>query len=60
MIKVTLSQYTSANGTTVRKTEIENVTVIDMDDGFLRLVTGEGEMLKIALQMVVGYTAEVI
>lgn len=60
MIKVTLSQYTSANRTTIRETEIENITVIDMDDGFLRLVTGDGEMLKIALQMVVGYTAEVI
>lgn len=60
MIKVTLSQYTSVNRITIRETVIEGVTVIDMDDGFLRLVTGEGEMLKIALQLVAGYTAEVI
>ena len=60
MIKVTLSQYTSINRITIRETVIEGVTVIDMDDGFLRLVTGEGEMLKIALLLVAGYTAEVI
>lgn len=60
MIKVTLSQYTSVNRITIRETVIEGVTVIDMDDGFLRLVTCEGEMLTIALQLVAGYTAEVI
>ena len=60
MIKVILSQYTSVNRITIRETVIEDVTVIDMDDGFLRLVTGEGEMLKISLQLVACYTAEVI
>lgn len=60
MIKVTLTIYTTKTQNTMRTEEIENVTTIDSDAGFLRLITGDGELWKIEQEDVVGYTAEVI
>lgn len=60
MIKVTLTIATSETKVTTREEVIENVTVIDCDDDYLRIITGEGEMHKINQVLVIGYTAEVI
>lgn len=60
MIKVTLTMATSETKVTTREEVIENVTVIDCDDDYLRIITGEGELRKINQVLVIGYTAEVI
>ena len=60
MIKVTLTVYTTKTKNTMRTEEIENVTTIDVDSSYLRIITGDGELWKIEQDDVVGYTAEVI
>lgn len=60
MIKVTLTMAISEMRVTTREEVIENVTVIDCDDDYLRIITGEGELQKIDQSLVIGYTAEVI
>ena len=60
MIKVTMTLYTSKTHNTTRTDYFEDVTVIDVDDDYIRIIGGEGTMDKIELSEVVGYTAEVI
>ena len=60
MIKVTMTLYTSKNHNTTRTDEFEFVSVIDVDDNYIRIINHEGVMYKIASSEVVGYTAEVI
>ena len=42
------------------KITIENVTVIDVDDEYMRVLTSEDKFFKFELKHIVGYTAEVI
>lgn len=60
MIKVTLMIYTTKTQNTKRTEEIENVTTIDSDNEYLRIITGDGELWKIEQEDIIGYTAEVI
>lgn len=60
MIKVTMTLYTSKNHNTTRKEEFELVTVLDVDDDYIRIINSEGVMYKVESSEVVGYTAEVI
>lgn len=60
MIKVTMIIYTTKTQNTKRTEEIENVTTIDSDNDYLRIITGEGELIRIEQEDIVGYTAEVI
>lgn len=60
MIKVTIMIYTTKTQNTKRTEEIENVTTIDSDNDYLRIITGDGELWKIEQEDIIGYTAEVI
>ena len=60
MIKVTIMIYTTKTQNTKRTEEIENVTTIDSDNDYLRIITCDGEMFKIEQEDIIGYTAEVI
>lgn len=60
MIKVTIMRYTTKTQNTKRTEEIENVTTIDSDNDYLRIITGDGELYKIEQEDIIGYTAEVI
>lgn len=60
MIKLTIMLYTTKTQNTKRTEEIENVTAIDSDHDYLRIITGDGELYKIEQEDIIGYTAEVI
>ena len=60
MIRVTLMVYTTKTHNTKRTEKIENVTTIDSDNEYLRIITGDGELWKIEQEDIIGYTAEVI
>ena len=60
MIKLTITLYTSKNHVTVRTEEYENVSVIDLDETYMRIIHRDGTMHRIELSEVIGYTAEVI
>lgn len=59
MIKVTLTRFTSPASMIIGTEVIENVTVVDVDDCYLRIITSAGEMKKYGLDIVKGYTVEV-
>lgn len=60
MIKVTMTLYTSKKHNTIRTEEFEFVSVVDVDDKYIRIVNCEGILYKVETSEVVGYTAEVI
>ena len=60
MIRVTFTVYTTKTHDTKRTEKIKNVTAIDSDNEYLRIITGEGELWKIEQEDIIGYTAEVI
>lgn len=60
MIKVTMTLYTSKNHNTTRTEEFEFVSVIDVDDKYIRIINHEGILYKVESSEVVGYTTEVM
>ena len=60
MIKVTITIYTSDTYITTREDVYVDVTTIDSDDYYLRIITGDGSLIKIKQSELLGYTAEVV
>lgn len=60
MIKVTITKFVNPQSMIIGAETIKNVTVIDMDECFIRLITEDGKMIKYPLDIVKGYTAEMI
>ena len=60
MMKATLTKFVNLARTSIGTEIIDNVTVIDVDECYLRIITSEGEMKKYPIDMVKGYTVEVL
>lgn len=60
MIEVRMTLYTSKEHNDTREDEFEHVTVIDVDNKYIRIINDQGVMYRVESSEVVGYTAEVI
>ena len=60
MLKVTITKLINPQSMIIDSETIKTVTVIDMDECFIRIITEDGKMIKYPLDIVKGFTTEVI